>query len=244
MFAQKSILKLEFERLGKKSVIKDAFFTPPFKITRPFYKENLTQIYVLNSSAGVFANDDYKWEIRLLKDSNIELLSQSYEKIYDTKNLQAKKVFKAYLEENSKLIYNLKPLHLQENSSFSQQNEIYLEKNAKLIFVDTNIFARNARNEKFAFKKFENFTQIYRENELIFSDKFQIIPNQNDILYFENFTHYLNILLFGYDEFYDEILAKFYNATPLFYEGICLKFLDDKSENLLKISEDLISFLN
>ncbi|STA73316.1 Urease accessory protein UreH [Campylobacter lari] len=245
MFAQKSVFKLTLDTINEKTIVKNSFFTPPFKLMRNFYDKKLTSIYVLNSSAGIFKEDHLSFEIICKKNTNTAILTQSYEKVYDTKNSFASKNIDFTLEENAIFFYMPKPLLLQENANFIQNTKINLASFSRLVYVDFVIFGRVAMDEKFAFKNYESLTQIYRNDTLILNDKIKINPSymkENELNFFANHTHYLSIYLFGYDEFYEELKASFDDINQLFYEGLCIKILSNESEKLLLLQNKLFKF--
>ena len=72
-----------------KTILEDLSFTAPYKIMMPFEKENGgIQIMPLCASAGIMAGDSQEFSYHVKEGADLEVLSQSFEKIHkmDTMN--------------------------------------------------------------------------------------------------------------------------------------------------------------
>ena len=68
-----------------KTVMSDCFFTSPFKIAKPFYRDNgYTEIMVMCASPGILAGDKYNLQFDLSDGTKTIISEQSYRKIYNT----------------------------------------------------------------------------------------------------------------------------------------------------------------
>ena len=99
-FGKTSTLMLEACVKNNKTIIKDAFFTAPFKIMHPFYPYNdsipsecinlgssallsgCMTVMCLTASAGIMAGDEQDFHITVENGAKLEFVSQAYEKIH------------------------------------------------------------------------------------------------------------------------------------------------------------------
>mgnify|MGYP002711657844 CR=1 FL=1 len=66
-----------------KTILEDLSFTAPYKIMTPFEKENGgIQIMPLCASAGIMAGDSQEFSYHVKEGADLEILSQSFEKIH------------------------------------------------------------------------------------------------------------------------------------------------------------------
>lgn len=77
-----SRLSLEFENINGISDIKNMYMTPPLRVMRPFFEDKFTEVMIMSSSPGLLAGDTQSYEIYAKDDTNVKVLSQSYEKIH------------------------------------------------------------------------------------------------------------------------------------------------------------------
>ena len=66
-----------------RTILEDLSFTAPYKIMMPFEKENGgIQIMPLCASAGIMAGDSQEFSYHVKEGADLEVLSQSFEKIH------------------------------------------------------------------------------------------------------------------------------------------------------------------
>src|SRR3954467_12348453 len=72
---------------GSKTVIKDRFFTPPFKLANVTEdrREDRLKLVMMSSSPGILEGDEYEIKIRLEKGSSLLLQTQSYQRLFSMK---------------------------------------------------------------------------------------------------------------------------------------------------------------
>ena len=75
-------IKASLNSAGK-TVLEDQFFTAPFKIMKPFARDDggIT-VYQQSASAGIMAGDQQKHDFFVNDGATLELVSQSFEKIF------------------------------------------------------------------------------------------------------------------------------------------------------------------
>ena len=91
-FGKLSKLHLTTAYREGKTIVEDASFTAPFKIMHPFYeKKDFMTVMLLMASAGVMAGDRQEIDICVKECSNVEFVSQAYEKIHQMEGDCAKR---------------------------------------------------------------------------------------------------------------------------------------------------------
>ena len=198
--------------------IKDSFFTSPFKIMKPFQKEDggIT-VFQQSASPGILAGDTQKHNIIVEKGANLEIVSQSFEKIFKMEeDEKAERKISASVGEGGTLIYAPNPCIPFAKSNFVSSTKISLSAGAKLIYEDCICAGRVACGEVFDFTTYRNLIEIRREEKLIFRENnfFEGSgggknPRKKEMLrgitMFGDFTHCGTLLIFGFEKKLPEI---------------------------------------
>ena len=94
-----------------KTILEDLSFTAPYKIMVPFEKENDgIQIMPLCASAGIMAGDSQEFSYHVKEGANLEVLSQSFEKIHKMDEGSAFRTIEIQVEQNAILYYYPQPV--------------------------------------------------------------------------------------------------------------------------------------
>lgn len=252
-YSKESVLKIETEIKHEKTILGDSYFTPPFKILKPFYgKNNIMRLCLVNVSPGVLEGDNYNINVNMKKGSVLELYSQSYSKIFKMKDGFAAQKVDINMEEGCTLAYMLKPTLPYEDSDFRSQTNIRLSKNCNFIFREIISCGRYKRNEVFSFKSFKSRTKIFYGDKLLFMDNTVLIPDKqqlNSIGLYDKFTHQANIIIVSekVDENFKMSLVKLlcqfqgidFGVSMSFKFGIVVRILGNGSEKLIDITESI-----
>lgn len=175
-----------------KTNIKNIFFLPPYKIMHPFMDGEKMEIMLMSSSAGLLAGDTFDCSIIVEEQAYVSFLSQSYEKILDTKDENARRNLKIQVDENATLKYMPFPAIPYANSSYVAVNEICLADSATLVYSDVFSCGRVGMGEKYGLKQFQSITRISVDGELDFADHTFISPaeiNYENIGMWGEYTH-------------------------------------------------------
>lgn len=163
-----------------KTVIKDVYFSAPYKIMSPFYDGEHCDIVQMSSSAGILAGDRLEAELLIDRNSDVRYLSQSYEKVFDTKESSAEKRLILRCEENSSLVYMPYPVIPFQNSNFKSVTEVHLRRSAKFIYSDIFTCGRTGMGEYYRLKSFESRLKVYIDGRLDYADHTLIRPSDFD----------------------------------------------------------------
>lgn len=252
-YSRESVLKIETKIKHEKTILSDSYFTPPFKLLKPFYCENnIMRLCLVNVSPGVLEGDNYKITANMKKGSLLELYSQSYSKIFKMNDGFAAQKVDINMEEGCTLAYMLKPTLPYEDSDFRSETNIKLSKNCNVIFREIISCGRYKRNEIFSFKSFKSRTKIFYEGKLLFMDNTVLIPDEqqlNSIGLYDKFTHQANIIIVSecVNENLKMALVKLldqfqdidFGVSMSFKFGIVIRILGTGSEKLVDITESI-----
>ena len=202
-----------------KTFIKDSFFTSPFKIMKPFFKDD-GSIFVFqqSSSPGILAGDIQEHRIMIEENVKIEILSQSFEKIFKMADgEEGKRKIHGEVAENATLIYEPLPCIPFAGSDFHSEAEIFLkDESSRLVYEDILCGGRIAHGEIFDYRSYQNLIEVRRKGKLIFRDNSFFEGSdggrnpeakkilQSEIM-FSDFSHSGMLLIFGFEKTLQEI---------------------------------------
>lgn len=199
-FGKTSRLHIIAEPKDNRTILKDVSFTAPFKIMTPFQKENGgIQIMPLCASAGIMRGDHQEFSYLVRTGADLEILSQSFDKIHKMDGGQATRNICAVVEKNASLYYYPQPVIPFAGSAFDSKMEISLEDiSSRFFMVEILSCGRIAHQEQFAYRRFSSRVEIRRNNALIYRDNTLYEPDKmpmSGLGMYEGYTHMANVFL-------------------------------------------------
>ena len=235
-----------------KTNIKNIYFTPPYKIMHPFMDGEKMEVILMSSSAGLLAGDRFECAISVEENADVTFLSQSYEKILDTKDDRAVKYLKINVDKNASLKYLPFPAIPYANSDYEAVNEIHLSGSSRFVYSDVFSCGRVGMGERYALKRFKSRTKVYVDGELGFADHTLISPreiNYESIGMWGDYTHNGMLYIYlGDDGYPDELITQIkeiYEASHVFAgvtrckRGILLRTLGNSGEELYQLNKKI-----
>lgn len=230
-----SSIKINVEREGIHSVLKESFHNAPYKLTHygaPRAQEHLEMI-IMSASPGIMDEDHLDIQVHVKKHADFKLFTQSFNKLHPMQK-GASQDTKVKLEEDTIFQYVPHPVTPFKDAIFRASNRIDMHDSATLIWGDIISAGRIFMNEAFQFKKVHSRTSIYRGGKLIYTDNQCLMPQEQPVqkmLFFENYTHQASFIYSGpyakqMKEEFDEILAGA-------YENITFGFTDCADNTVL-----------
>ena len=105
-----------------KTILEELSFTAPYKIMMPFERENGgIQIMPLCASAGIMAGDSQNFFYHVKEGADLEVLSQSFEKIHKMDEGAASRTIEVQVDKNATLYYYPQPVIPFAQSSFDSR---------------------------------------------------------------------------------------------------------------------------
>ena len=147
-----------------KTILEDLSFTAPYKIMMPFEKENGgIQIMPLCASAGIMAGDSQEFSYHVKEGADLEVLSQSFEKIHKMDEGSAVRTIEVQVDKNATLYYYPQPVIPFAQSAFDSKMTIHLEdETSRLFLLEIISCGRNAHDERFQYRRFSSKVLLYR----------------------------------------------------------------------------------
>ena len=183
-----------------RTILEDLSFTAPYKIMMPFEKENGgIQIMPLCASAGIMAGDSQEFSYHVKEGADLEILSQSFEKIHKMDEGSASRTIEVQVDKNAALYYYPQPVIPFAQSAFDSKMTIHLEdETSKLFLLEIISCGRNAHEERFQYRRFSSKVLLYRGEKLIYRDNTRYEPDKmpmEGIGLYEGYTHMANLFL-------------------------------------------------
>ena len=95
-----------------RTVLEDLSFTAPYKVMTPFEKENGgIKLMPLCASAGIMAGDSQEFFYHVKEGADLEVLSQSFEKIHKMDEGSASRIIDVRIDKNATLYYYPQPVN-------------------------------------------------------------------------------------------------------------------------------------
>jgi urease accessory protein len=208
-----SRLSIGVRKGGGGAVLDECSFTAPFKITSPFYTGGgRMRIMVLSVSAGIMAGDEQRIRVRVRKGAELEIASQSFEKIHRMNEpFFARRDTELWVESGALLVYAPLPAIPFAGSAFEGSARIHLEDaSSRLAYSEILSCGRAAAGERFKYRYYKNRVAVYEggrgfqaEQEggaerLVYADNSVYTPGETDLegfCMFEAYTHLSALLL-------------------------------------------------
>ena len=183
-----------------RTILEDLSFTAPYKIMMPFEKENGgIQIMPLCASAGIMAGDSQEFSYHVKEGADLEVLSQSFEKIHKMDEGSAARTIEVQVDKNATLYYYPQPVIPFAQSAFDSKMTIHLEdETSRLFLLEIISCGRNAHDERFQYRRFSSKVLLYRGDKLIYRDNTRYEPDKmpmEGIGLYEGYTHMANLFL-------------------------------------------------
>ena len=185
-----------------KTILEETSFTAPFKVMQPFYPQGENgrmQVMALSASAGIMEGDRQEINIEIKKNSNMEFLSQSYEKIHKMQEGYAERKTEIRVEKDACFLYNPLPVIPFKDSAFQSNTSIYLEdESSRFIMGEIISCGRYARGERFDYQYYQSLLRIYCRHKLIYLDNTLFEPSKmcmKEMGMMEGYSHLANIII-------------------------------------------------
>lgn len=180
--------------------MEDVSFTAPFKIMHPFYeKKDFMTVMLLTASAGIMAGDRQEIDICVREHSNMEFVSQAYEKIHRMEKDCAKRQVHLTVGDHACLHYMPLPAIPFAGSDYQCAVDVKLEnETSQFVFSEILSCGRIAHGEEFQYHRFQNKICIYQKGQIVYRDNACYKPERMDMRNFgmyEGFTHLANMVI-------------------------------------------------
>jgi urease accessory protein len=198
-----SELRLKLECLNGKAEVKDAFFTAPLKIGKPFRHPSHTEIMLMQASAGMLDGDINNMAFDVGDNCNALITTQSYSKIFKANGIGAAQNINVRVGSGASLLWLPLPVIPFARSVFKSRINVTLVKASRLVLCDIISCGRVGGDERFQFDLFSSRIAIHVDGKLAFLDYSRLSPSEMHlpgIGFFEGRTHIGLIYAYGCNE--------------------------------------------
>lgn len=197
--------KITFDFHNNETILSEQLSQKPLKIVNP-KSQKQTGVCMLTSYGGGFVEgDQVELDVACKENTTSIISSQANTRVYESNGKQCKQKLKMKLSRNAFHVFFNDPLVMHSGGNFIQENNINLDKESILLFIDWFSAGRTANGESFAFKAFETSTKIKVEKQTVLWDNFKITPEKMDVHspgMFGNHSSFLNIFIIGNKDSY------------------------------------------
>ena len=199
-FGKLSRLSLRTGCRDGKTILEDVSFTAPYKIMNPFPKKSGgISVMPLCASAGIMEGDRQEFDFVVAEGTELEFISQSFDKVHKMKEGEAVRHVNAQVEKNALFYYYPQPVIPYGDSAFESTMEFDLtDESSRLFLLEIISCGRKASEERFRYRKFASKVVIRRGGKLIYRDNTRYEPAKMDMEglgMYEGYTHMANIFL-------------------------------------------------
>ncbi|RTL59540.1 MAG: urease accessory protein UreD [Sphingobacteriales bacterium] len=250
----KAELHIQAALRNGKTYLKQGYFSPPFKIANitEDKKSHSLQLMLMSSSPGILDGDEYEIKVEVEDDCSLQLLTQSYQRLFNMKK-GATQTLAVTIGENASFIYIPHPAVPHYESIFTSKNKIHLKNNSKLIWGEILTCGRKLNGEVFRLSKYHNLTEVYLNEKLIIKENLLIQPsliNPSLTGQLENYTHQASLIIL--DESINTVIIKEeiavllsevneidFGVTNAPVNGIIVLILGNKAEQLFQLLQSI-----
>lgn len=255
-FYRTSTVTIQAALRGGKTVLKDVYFTAPFKIMNPFYmKKDFMTLMCMSSASGIMAGDVQEFNFQVDEGARFEFISQSYEKIHKMNSGCATRTMEAHIDRDAIFYYNPLPTQPFKDSAFESIVNVHLkDSSSRFIMKEIITGGRCLRGEKFEYKFYHNLVSIYVGDEILYRDNTRFEPSQMDLMglgMHEGYTH-LGSLILIHEHRSKEWIASVHELlnqdeqieggiTTIDNKAIVIRVLGHQGEHLERVLDQIMS---
>jgi urease accessory protein len=237
------------------SYMKDVFVSPPFRVVPvgQLKKDGGAYLMITSSSPGILSGDRYLMDILVEENARLQLLSQSYQRLFNMDDHATQKLT-VKMEKNTSFSYVPHPIVPHESSTFISTNIIDIEDDCELMLGEIITCGRKHHGEVFKYTHFQNKTEVFHKQKLIFKDNILLRPQTiplDAIGCLEEFTHqgtlvYLNTKNIKTEDFIEEIFEMMnekdelqFGISSLQNDGFVVRVLAFEGEKIFNCFQEI-----
>src|SRR5215218_6022384 len=255
--AMKAELDIHTKLRNGKTVLSEAFYTPPFKIANISEDKNEKQLrlMMMSSSPGILDGDEYCIKIRVGEGSVLQLETQSYQQLFQMED-GASQSIELHMENSSSFYYLPHPSVPHKGSHFVTKHKLYLSKGCTLCWGEVMTSGRKLNGESFVFSKLHSLTEVYVDQKLVVKENLLMMPGITDLTgmgQLEGFSHQGSLVFINDSAAIPHLIQQVasllkkqegieFGCTALLVNGLLVKILGNKGEQLHNCLKTLSSY--
>ncbi len=176
-----------------RSFARSIYVTPPFRVVSVGQLRHDGGAYLMqmSTSPGVLSGDDYQIDITLESNARLQMLSQSYMRIFDMDDSATQRI-NIRVGEGAHFSQVSHPIVPHRNSSFASITRVDLGANSSFLQSEIITCGRKFHGEEFEFREFSNSVEVRCGGVLRLKDRVWLNPSLMALRgcgLFEKFTH-------------------------------------------------------
>jgi urease accessory protein len=199
-------LRLQFERRGQSTILRQSRFTLPLQALTPLLLEDGTAyLMLLNPTGGVLGGDHLLTEIVQEKDTHVCLTTPSATRVYRTAETPAVLETVIQLGEGATLEYLPDHVIPHTGSALHQSVSVEMARGSRAILLDSFAAGRVVRGERWSFLEIDSRMEVMVCGKPAFVNRTKINPaarRPEHLGLMEEFSYLACLSLFA-DEFED-----------------------------------------
>jgi urease accessory protein len=254
-----SSLQIKVEEREGKSFLRDAYVTQPFRImpVGQYKNDGAAYLMITSTSPGILSGDVYEIDVEVKQNGRLQLQSQSYQRLFNMEG-NASQALLVKMEEGSSFSYVPHPVVPHEDSNFKSMNHITVADGCELTVSEIITCGRKHYGETFKFAHFQNLSEVYHHDRLIYKDNVLLKPELmplESLGLLEGFTHqgtlaYLNtkgesvtaLVAHFYKEM-EHLKEVTYGISEIQADGFVIRILGNGGEQLYNFFKKVESAL-
>lgn len=241
-------------RQNGRTQVEDMYFTAPYKIMRPLYCGEHTDLILMAASAGLLEGDHVQAEYRFGDGSDVTVRTQGFEKVFNTGAGQAAREIFIAVGADARACFLPHPVIPFAGSDYRGSMTVDLEKSSRFLCADVFTCGRTGCGERFAMRRFENRLRVMLDGRPVFAEHTLVQPGRRGYAglgQWQDFIH--QGVLYAYAPGKeDEILAlaRQENALPegmagasRAVQGVCVRALAMSGDTLFRFFEQFEKLL-
>lgn len=173
-------LDIRFACKSGRTFLKDAYQSPPLKVSRVLYPESSARAvaYLVETSGGMVSGDTYTYRIHLEENADVTLIPQSAVKVYpQTKAQDTLQEFTVDIEKGAVLVLQPDTLIPYKASSFTSRTTVRMSGEASVIWGEILTPGRRERREAWEYQKLDTSFTLWINQELKCLDRLKLEPD-------------------------------------------------------------------
>jgi len=172
-------MDLTFALQHGRTVLREAFFEVPFKITRLLTdRAPAAHVILMHCTAGLFGGDHLECSIRVERGARVLITQQSATKIHPSRDCPAVQQTRIFVDDGAELHLYLDPVIPFAGSWLRQATELHVEPGGTLSFWEGFMTGRVGRGESWQFRELSSETRLSSGGSLLYLDRFRLIHDR------------------------------------------------------------------
>ena len=156
-------------------------FRVPFHISKPYWNDHALVVQVVNPTAGLFAGDTLRLQVRVGPGARLHLTTPSAGRVHTTQGTGAEVCQEFFVARGGWLEFQPALLIPQRKCRYRQKTDIDVEEGGQLFFFEAMAPGRVAHGESFNFSEVDWACNLRHQNKLVARERFTLRPDDTSL---------------------------------------------------------------